>query len=154
MTNINKRIRLLRKQLKSLLNSKSISFENVKNIQSSGVYVVLCNKGLLYVGKTTREGRKRLREMASDFRSHTLNRKLTKELLNREYGLQLKRLRNDDKGALISSKKVTEKQFAKAQKEVNSTIKSMRIKFIEASERNLTDVEHFAIAVLSPKYNS
>ncbi len=154
MNEIEKKITTLRDGLRKLLSCKPITFNNVKCLNSSGVYAVLRNNKIIYVGKTTRYGKKRLREMTGDYRSHSLNRKLMTELLNKNYRLDLMRLKNNDKGKLIRSKKLTKKQFESTQKEVNKQIKEeVQIKFIEASGREMTNLEHFAIGVLDPRYN-
>jgi hypothetical protein len=154
MNKIKMQTKRLTKLLKRLLNSESIHFDQVKCLNSSGVYAVLKNKKVIYIGKTTRYGKKRLREMTGDYISHSLNRKLMTELLNKNYKLNLARLRNDDKETLIKEKKLSGAQFEATQKEVNKKIKAeFQIKFIEVSGREMTNLEHFTIGVLSPKYN-
>ncbi len=155
MKEIGKKIAALRNELRRLISCRPITFNKVNCLNSSGVYAILENNEIIYIGKTTRYGKKRLREMASDYRSHTLNRKRMIELLNKEYELNLMVLKNDDKDKLINNGTLTRNQFENIQKAVNKTIKDeFHIKFLELGGREMTDLEHFAIGVLSPKYNS
>ena len=108
---------------------------------------------VVYAGKTTRSGKIRLREMAADYRSHTLNRRLMLAELNNRYGLNRAALENSAKKELIASGVITKEQFKAAQRSVNNTVRgAFRFKFLE-EEKELDSLEHFAIAVLRPLYN-
>lgn len=144
----------LERKLKDVLNSELKGFGEIKDLNKSGVYLIFKGREIIYVGKTKREGKKRLREMGSDFRSHTFNRKLLKEYLNKNYNLNLNSLPNNKKKELSSKKILKEDEFKKAQQEINNYIKKeLKFKFIELEDGGLITFEHFAIAVLKPYYN-
>lgn len=115
--------------------------------------MVYSDNVVVYVGKTMRSGKIRLREMASDYRSHTLNRRLMLAELNTRFKLDRAALENSAKKELIASGVITKEQFKAAQKIVNNTVRgAFRFKFLE-EEKELDSLEHFAIAVLRPLYN-
>jgi len=151
--NLEKCISELTAKLQEGLKLPLENFNQLENIKSNGLYIVYRKNKVIYVGKTTRSGKIRLREMASDYRSHTLNRKLLKDHLQRKLDIQIEPLGNKSKAELIKNGKIKEIDFKKYQKEVNTTIKkNFRFRFIEETN-NLTQLEHFAIAILNPQYN-
>jgi len=154
MSEIKPRVTLLTKKLRELLNLESISFNKLTSLKSPGVYVLFDGDTPIYAGKTTRKGKKRLREMAADFRSHTLNRKMLIEQLNAKHDMNISKLSNTrHKEKLISNGKITKEKFQDAQSQVNEEIRKKKIKFLEADPSEIDSIEHFVIGVLSPRYN-
>jgi hypothetical protein len=137
-----------------LSNSASLSFNEAARIAKSGIYVVY-NKGeAIYVGKTARTGSERLAELGSDYRSHTLNRKLTRQLLNRRHRLHIDTLNNNTKKELIANHALTREEFSSVQRDVRKRIKTrFSYRFITCSVKDLSRREHYTIAVFGPKYN-
>ena len=153
---IEEKINKLKGQLKQLLNSDLRTFDNLKTLTSKGVYAIYENKEFfpIYLGKTTRKGKNRIREIAGNYDSHVLNKKLLIKRLNEKYNLNLKRLDLKGKGELIKNEKVSEERFINTQKEINEYVKAnLRVKFIELSKEEIIPFEHFAIGVLNPDCN-
>ena len=153
---IEEKINKLKGQLKQLLNSDLRTFDNLKTLTSKGVYAIYENKEFfpIYLGKTGREGKNRIREIAGNYDSHVLNKKLLIKRLNEKYNLNLKRLDLKGKGELIKNEKVSEERFINTQKEINEYVKAnLRVKFIELSKKEIIPFEHFAIGVLNPDCN-
>ena len=149
-----KKINKLKGQLKQLLNSDLRTFDNLKTLTSKGVYAIYKNKEFfpIYLGKTTRKGKNRIREIAGNYDSHVLNKKLLIKRLNEKYNLNLKSLRSKEE--LIKNEKVSEKQFKDTQKEIKKYVEeNLEGRYIELSEKEIIPFEHFAIGVLKPNYN-
>lgn len=146
------RINWLQNQLNIVLNSPFLSYQELMSINNMGLYIVLSEDEILYVGKTTRAGKMRLRELATDYRSHTFNNKM---LLNHFFskGYNIPRLNRNAKNDLIKRTILDLDQFKAAQKSVNEYIKSLTFKFLATRDIELNNIEHFAISVLKPTYN-
>jgi hypothetical protein len=154
MTNVEDRIGFLREELHRALAAPIIMFHSVCDINSQGLYLIYQNEKIIYIGKTSRFGKTRLRELASDFRSHTLNKKLLSEHL-RSSGIEIGVMTKESKLQLINDGIVTLDEFKEHQTQVNNKIKSeFKFRFFSVgNEKELTDLEHFAISVFSPRYN-
>lgn len=148
-------LNILAKDLENVLNLKAINYEEAKKASTQCIYIVRnVEEEIIYVGKTGRTGKLRLREMSSDFRSHTLNRKLLKLKLEGILKEGLKSLQNRTKNDLIISNRMTLGEFKKAQQEINIEIKnSCSFILYEIEQKRLNEVEHFLISVFKPKYN-
>ena len=148
------RINILSQTLSAVLNSTSLNYPDISKINDQGLYIVFSNKRILYVGKTNRSGKVRMSELASDFRSHTLNKKLLSEYL-KSLGFVFDVLTNAIKKEWIDKQLITHEEFKKHQSIINSQIKtSLRFKFQKQNNpRKLILLEHFTISVLNPKYN-
>ena len=126
----------------------------MRQIEKPGLYMVIEGDEVIYIGKTGRTGNIRLTEMATDYRSHTLNRKLLKIHLERALGQSLVAFNKDTKKNMIESNTLQKEQFILGQKAVNQIVTSLlKYKFYEIPLEELTSLEHFAIAILKPKYN-
>ncbi len=149
---IEQRIHWLNNQLDIALNSRLLTFEELMKINEMGIYIVFNADDILYVGKTERAGKIRLRELVSDFRSHTFNKKM---LIEHFYslGYNIPRLNRNSKTKLIEDLILDVEQFKAAQKAVNAQIKELKFKFHETRNVELTNIEHFAISVLKPLFN-
>ena len=133
-------------------NRQLLGFEQMMAETGVGIYVVYDDEHLLYVGKTTRSGKVRIREMASDYRSHTLNRKLMTNLLERA-GVSLKgSLKKDSKRELIQDKAISGARFEQLQFQVNAMVRGFKFLFVPC-EGDLERMEHWAIALLDPPLN-
>jgi hypothetical protein len=118
-----------------------------------GMYIVFDGVRAIYVGKTTRSGKVRVSEMASDYRSHTLNKKLLTSLLIGAKVINKGPLKRESKVELISRGKISKKGFRTAQARVNSRIRnSFRFIFIPCKS-HLSRLEHWTIALLNPRFN-
>ncbi|MBU4501612.1 MAG: hypothetical protein KKA79_03410 [Nanoarchaeota archaeon] len=147
-------IKKLERKLQDVLKSELKDFSEIKGLNKSGLYLIFEGTEIIYVGKTEREGKMRLREMVSDYRSHTFNKKLLKKHLEKKYEFELKSLKKDSKKELISQGILNEDEFKKAQRKINNYIKEkLKFKFIEIEDDDLISIEHFAIAILKPIYN-
>jgi len=132
----------------------TLTYAQVSQINEQGLYLVFKGKVLVYVGKTGRSGKLRVREMAADFRSHTLNRKLLSERL-RDQGMVFSTLTSSMKQQWIKNALLTEAVFRQHQAAINEMIRTeMTFKFLPVAEpKDLGQLEHFGIAVLEPVYN-
>lgn len=91
--------------------------------------------------------------MIADFRSHTINRKLFKEYLEPKLGYELK-FNNSIKKTLVENGAISLEEFKLGQLHINNFIKQeLTFKFHEIDLEFLTSLEHFAIAIINPKYN-
>ena len=124
-------------------------------LKSCGIYIVYNeHEEIIYIGKTGRDGKTRLRELTSDYRSHTFNKKLLREKLIDFLQNTDLRLTNRTKEQLIVEEIISEQNFLTLQKEVNEIIKTQyKFRFYEVKESELTETEHFFIAVVNPKFN-
>lgn len=148
-------LNILVEDLEKVLDSKAINYEEAKKVNAQCIYIVRnSEEEIVYVGKTGRTGKLRLREMSSDFRSHTLNRKLLKLKLEGILEEELKSLQNRTKNDLIISNRMTLDEFKNAQQDINIEIKnSYSFILYEVEQKRLNEVEHFLISVFKPKYN-
>ncbi|GAA0524763.1 hypothetical protein [Chitinophaga japonensis] len=157
-THINERINWLNNHLLQALNSPTLLYNDVLTVKSDGLYIIFkepdsSTREYLYVGQTSRKGKIRMRELASDFRSHTFNKKLLEQRF-REIGMQIGVLSNKVKAEWIKSGIISEEDFRTHQRYVNSLIKtSLKFKFYEYKYTDILSLEHFATAVLHPFYN-
>ena len=159
------RIKLLKGQLNALLNSDFRDFDDLEDISGKiGVYSIWKNQEVIYIGKTLKQDLKtRIYSTLQDFRTHTLNHKLMIELLLSKYGAKLQQnalalkhgFGTEEKNEFIAKGIFTEQQFSDLKKELKNDMKShLKIKCISLTkEKDITLLEHFAIAILDPKYN-
>ena len=151
---IDKRIENLKTELTKAISSQLLTFEQTKKISECGIYMIYSNGNLIYIGKTNRNGKIRLRELGADYRSHTLNRKLLRELICETLKTDLPPLRKDSKQKLISNGILSEETFIELQKRVNEKIKNeFLFRFHVTKQEEVIELEHFAIAVCKPKMN-
>lgn len=141
-------------QLQEALDSPALAYSEIAGIKEQGLYLIANQKGIIYVGKTSRSGQLRMRELTSDFRSHTLNRKLLSEHL-RKKGLEIVGLTSAVKQELISAALLTEEEFREHQVTINTHIRNrLTFRFLPIKDSStLGRLEHFAIAVCDPLYN-
>jgi hypothetical protein len=134
--------------------SQNLSYSQICKVDSSGLYMISDGTDILYVGKTNRTGKVRMRELAADFRSHTFNKKLLSEKF-KGLGFVFEILKNKTKMEWIDNGKITQEDFVAYQREINQYIREqLQFKFYEVKdEKELISLEHFAIGVLQPKYN-
>jgi len=137
----------------NLNESQQTKHGGLKKRNKPGIYIVYDGKNPIYVGRTSRTGRIRLSEMVSDYRSHTLNRKLMKEKINNDLKLGIKSLKNDTKEELIQQGKISRSDFEAIQRDVNTKIKNMFKFLFIPCENELIRMEHWLIALLNPQYN-
>jgi hypothetical protein len=140
--------------LQSAISSSTLSYQEICSVENQGLYIIFDDTSVLYVGKTTRSGKVRMRELASDFRSHTFNKKLLTKRL-KDLGFVFNILKNETKKHWIESGKITDDVFKEHQKDTNMYIKSsIKFKFFEVvNALDLISLEHYAIAALSPLHN-
>ena len=151
---IEKSIEYLTRELQNALSKEFLNFEQTKQISDFGIYLIFQNEKVIYVGKTNRSGKTRLRELASDYRSHTLNKKILQILLSKVLKVEFPPLKKETKRQLIDDGILSEEQFKNLQSKVNKLIKSdLRFKFYPTKLDEIIQIEHFAIAVLNPKMN-
>ncbi|MCO5934251.1 hypothetical protein NAF17_01760 [Mucilaginibacter sp. RB4R14] len=151
LRDINTQLQLLKDELIKVLDSPFLSFVELMKINEIGLYVIISDDDILYVGKTTRAGKKRIRELTTDFRSHTFNKKmLVKHLDSLGYTVNKSNIKSttESKGDVILDVK-----FKEAQQFVNTEIKKLKFKFYTTEKIQLTNFEHFAIGVLQPLFN-
>jgi hypothetical protein len=151
---IEQEIQILKEHLTIVLNSSARKFDEIGKLNKQGLYLIFQGNKIIYIGKTGRTGKHRLSEMAHDYRSHTLNRKLLREHLEKIIGQSLGKFNQGTKQKLIDEKLLTLEKFILEQKNINQFIKNkLKFKFHEIDGKQLTLLEHFAISVLNPKYN-
>ena len=157
----------LNSRLLKLLDSDMIRFgsDELKALRGKiGVYSIWKNAEVIYVGKTIRQDLKiRITEILADFRTHSLNKKLLLEMLLAKYGDKLKekdvelrkRFDTEELKAFIAKEIFTEQEFSGLKADLREEIKSkLMIKCLPLEEpQEVTSLEHFAIAILKPKYN-
>jgi len=144
----------LTRKLKEATASRYLQYGEVKHLSTCGLYIISQGKEIIYVGKTDRNGKIRLQELAADYRSHTLNRKLLHLLLNEHLKQQLPPLNKESKHRLISGGNISETDFLHLQAKVNHQIRNdLKFQFYHIEGKDLLRLEHFAIAVLNPKMN-
>ncbi len=151
---LDERLRKLSEELSAMLGSELLTYEQTKQLTSSGIYLVYRGDEVIYVGKTTRNGKTRLREMAADYRSHTLNRKLLRRMLNEKLKVNIPPMRKTTKKKLVEDGIISEEQFRLMQGKVNGFVKEvLKFRYYAISEDRLPELEHFAIALLNPEMN-
>lgn len=136
------RIEALSKILHSALASPFLEYEETKKITSCGIYLIFKEEEILYVGKTGRTGKVRLRELAVDYRSHTLNKKLLRSSLSKLHNKNYPPLKRDTKKSLIAEGILTENEFVKIQSQVNKMIRTeLKFKFCRIPKEEVNDFE-------------
>lgn len=154
---IEKRTKWLKEHLMLALNSPTLTHVEMCKVKTVGLYLIYLEPipgeiEFQYIGQTTRSN-KRMRELASDFRSHTFNRKLLAERF-RKMDIVIHVLSNKTKKDWMAKNVMTEDDFKGHQQWVNDAIrKTYKFKFYEYKHGDLLALEHFAIAVLDPLYN-
>lgn len=117
---IQPRIEVLEGHLILALAKPTKKFDEISELKAQGLYIIFHGEIIIYIGKTSRNGKIRLREMTSDYRSHTLNRKLLKEYFENKQGLTLGKFNQKTKEFLIAETILTHEQFLEGQKHINS----------------------------------
>ena len=131
-----------------------VSYAQLTDTSEPGIYFVFERSTPVYVGKTGRTGKDRLRELVSDRRSHTLNGKLVAQYLSKKLSKPIRRVGPKTEQKLIGEGCITGEDIARIQREVNKDIRSrFRFLFCPVAVDQMTSREHFAIAVLDPSYN-
>ena len=149
------RITELKSELEAVLSAPLLNYDSAKKLLVSGVYVIYDGDDIIYVGKTNRNGKTRFRELATDYRSHTLNRKLLREEIESYLKVDFPPLRKETKHNLISRGILSESEFLSLQGKVNERIKTgFKFKFLPLPQDRVAAVEYFIISVLDPKYNT
>jgi hypothetical protein len=149
------RCKALFRELERALKSPSLTFREITQIKAQGLYFIAEKGDIIYVGKTGRAGQKRMRELATDFRSHTLNYKLLRQRL-RKKGLALTGSVKTIKQEMIAAAFLTEEEFRAHQASINAHIRGkFTFQFYPvANAAQLGRLEYFAIAILDPTYNA
>jgi len=152
--NVDRNSDWLKDHLQKAIDSPTQTFSEISLLKDQGLYMIFNEIDLLYVGKTNRNGKIRLRELTTDFRSHSFNRKYLAELIQTK-GHGYHNLSSNKKKELIETGILTEFEFKEYQAEVNSNIKTnLKFKFYSFSlSVDLVHLEHYAISVLKPLYN-
>jgi hypothetical protein len=152
--NINLRIAYLEEHLTLALAGIAKRFNEISLLKKQGLYIIFKKDEIIYIGKTGRNGKTRLRELTSDYRSHTFNKKLLQEHFEIRLGYILPKFNKKTKSTLVSQEVLTLEQFIEGQQSVNNYIKSqLEFKFYEFENNDLESLEHFAISIFNPKYN-
>jgi len=158
-TNIDfeKRLKYFKVHLEEIKQLPFLSYSQMLSNKQFGLYFVFYQSELIYIGKTNREGNKRIREMATDFRSHTLNRKLLSKELELFFNdtEQSFTVNNQIKKQLLDTKLMSSSQFNEIQLKVRSTVKEkFEFKFYPLDKSKLTEMEYFLIGFFNPNYNN
>ena len=154
---ISKRSGWLEKHLKQALKGSVLSYDDIRKIDSVGLYFIFTEDsagipGFQYIGQTTRSA-KRMRELASGYRSHTFNRKLLAQRF-RENDIVVDVLSNNIKKRWAESKIMSVEDFQRHQQGVNELVKiKFKYRFYEYRYTDILAFEHYAIAILGPLYN-
>lgn len=151
---IDKQYLFLKEILTNSLAKPTLTFKEITKIDIQGIYIIYEAERILYVGKTTRSGKVRMRELAADFRSHTFNRKLLSERL-KDLGFVFETLKNELKKEWIQNEKITLEEFVKHQRAINEHIRlNLKFRFCPIEdERTLGLLEHFSISMFNPPFN-
>ena len=102
---IDKQFHFFKEILIHSLSKPRLTFKEITKIDIQGIYIIYEAEKILYVGKTTRSGKVRMRELAADFRSHTFNRKLLSERF-KDLGFVFETLKNELKKEWIQNEKL------------------------------------------------
>ncbi|QJB41715.1 hypothetical protein HF324_29260 [Chitinophaga oryzae] len=154
---IDKRIAWLQKHLIQAIENPPLTYKEICKINKVGLYFIYLENTegdmeFQYIGQTTRST-KRMRELATDFRSHSFNRKLLAQRF-REKEIVVHVLSNTSKKQLLESGILTLEAFKRDQKSVNDAIRNTyKFKFYEYLHTDILLLEHFAISILGPLYN-
>lgn len=149
-----KEIEYYASHLKSALKRPLLKFTEISDLDKQGLYFVYREGIVIYVGKTNRSGKKRLSEMAHDYRSHTLNKKFLREVLSEETGHDFKKFNRKTEKSFLDGEIITADSLARAKENVRQIIRGkLQFRFYEFEDASLNLLEHFAIAVLKPAYN-
>src|SRR6185312_8207025 len=62
--------------LEKAIASPTLTYTQIREVDHQGLYIIFDDKEILYIGKTNRIGKVRMKELAADFRRHTFNKKL------------------------------------------------------------------------------
>jgi len=144
---------ILSLNLQNAILSPLLSYDQICLANTAGLYLIFDESDILYVGKTNRTGKIRIKELTSDFRSHTFNKKMLSKRF-KDLGFVFKVLKNETKQKWINEGLLSDTEFKAHQKEVNQNMANFKFKFFqEVDERALICLEHFAIAILNPIYN-
>jgi hypothetical protein len=147
--NLIERFEYFKKHLENIQKLPFLTYSQMLDNSCNGLYFIFKQSELIYIGKTNREGKKRIRELGSDFRSHTLNRKLLAEELNLLFPS------GEPRFVLIDSGKLSVEEFSEIQIKVQNVIKQqLRFKFYNFDEINLERMECFLIGFMNPTYNN
>jgi hypothetical protein len=120
--------------LEKALMSPTLSYIQVCEKRSQGLYIIFNEKEILYVGKTNRTGKLRMRELAADFRSHTFNKKLLSKHF-KDLGFVFKILKNVTKKEWSDNGTMTKADFKVHQNAINQYIRTkMKFKFYEEQD--------------------
>jgi hypothetical protein len=131
----------------------AVEYDRLNDLSGPGIYVVYDKQTPVYVGKTTRTGKTRLRELVSDWRSHTFNNKLMKEYLSKYLHHKVTTLGPKMEDQLVRKGDITREKIVEIQDQVNKFIRRhYRFAFFHLNE-DLSRYEHFVIAVLAPDHN-
>jgi hypothetical protein len=154
LTKLNLRFEYLKSALSTALLSPKLSFDEIIHIEKPGIYIISNRAGeFLYVGKTARAGKIRMKELAAHFLSHSFNNKLMlEELLNMNYVVN--RLTRKWRIELIETNKIPLDIFASVRKVIRNKVRTeFQFQFYEKESFTLGLYEHFFISVLAPHYN-
>ncbi|SDH22024.1 hypothetical protein [Chitinophaga filiformis] len=140
--------------LQRVIGSPQLTFKEITTVEKQGLYIIYEGDDIVYVGKTTRSGKVRIRELAADFRSHTFNKKLLSKRF-KELGFVFKTLRNELKKEWIENGQISLDDFKSHQDYVNQHIRTaLKFRFHPMEdEHELGRLEHFAIAIFDPLFN-
>jgi hypothetical protein len=129
--------------LDELLRVKPLPFDEIKNDNQQGIYVIYDRDVPIYVGMTNRTGKIRLRELTSDYRSHTFNAKQMRRFIRESTGEPVPNLGKKT----LDKLRIGQNDLANIQQQVNQYIrKTLRIAFLPVPAEHLKGREHFAIA--------
>lgn len=140
--------------LEKAISTANLTYNQIRGIDQQGLYIIFDENEILYIGKTNRTGKVRMQELAADFRSHTLNRKLL-TMRFKDLGFVFEVLKGATKKEWIDNGIITSEEFKAHQKEINQFIRTkIKFKFFkEEDERKLITLEHYAIAIFNPRHN-
>ena len=152
-----KRLYEYERKLDRLLNTTPKSFEDIKMIEDTGVYAISrkgIKKPIYYIGETGRGVKVRMTELTSDYRSHTLNRKVLLEILKDEWKWEIGKMKK--KEIYEKVERLNDKAKQRLQDKVNKRINNrFEVRFIPITEnkKSIRSFEHFAIAIEKPELN-
>jgi hypothetical protein len=107
LVNLSATIKTLTRLLKQVLATSMPTYSEICRTHQQGLYLIFEKGVVLYVGKTSRSGKVRIRELASDFRSHTFNKKMLSERFRRK-GVSFSQLTSKAKIQMIKDAILTE----------------------------------------------
>lgn len=153
---IAQRIKQLTKQLYKFLDKPLKTFNEIKDIDYKGVYVVYNKKGKpIYAGSTLKENQ-RMKQLLN-IHNHTLHRKLLCEKLGIHKLDWNKKKKYTKEYWIKKRRKFTQKKFSNTENYIKGDIKKrFRFRFTNLSSKKDNDIlkfEHFVISILNPPYN-